>query len=220
MGTITEIYDYYKLLYLNIGERRCIECGNKIQKDSVRDIIDFISDFSLQTKFYVLAPIFRQHREKLTAEKVKKEVLDAGFIRFMVDSIEYTVNSDEIHVEKHSKVDIIVDRLVVKDFSQAESPDTKRLKDSIELSYKIGSGQLTIAMLDDKEQKRDFSQIFVCSYCGHIPQKLSISSFSFNSHHGACSECHGLGEKMVFLEETIINPRLTLLEGAVLPPGF
>lgn len=220
VGTITEIYDYYKLLYLNIGERRCIECGNKIQKDALRDIIEYISDFSLQTKFYILAPIFRQNRDTLTEEKIKKEVLDAGFIRFMIDGVEYNVNSESLLLEKNSKIDIIIDRLVVKDFSHSESSDTKRLKDSIELSYKVGNGQLTILMLDEKQQKRDFSQIFVCSYCWHVPQKLSISSFSFNSHHGACSECHGLWEKMVFLEETIMNPRLTLLEWAVLPPGF
>lgn len=220
VGTITEIYDYYKLLYLNIGERRCVECGSIIQKDSIRDILNHISSFPEQTKFFLSAPVLRNKKD-LTAEKIKKEILDAGFIRFLINGQENNINSDIELPKGDIKVDIIIDRLVVKDFSNAESPDTKRLKDSIDVSYKVGNGQLSVHMIQDAAiQKRDFSQIFVCSDCGHIPEKLSISSFSFNSHHGACPECHGLGEKMVFLEETIINPRLTLEEWAVLPPGF
>jgi excinuclease ABC subunit A len=220
VGTITEIYDYYKLLYLNIGERKCISCGSKIQKDSVRDIIWYISSFPQDTKFFLSAPILKNKRD-LSPEKIKKEILDAWFIRFLLNGKEYNVNAEFELPNAELKVDIIVDRLVVKDFSVAESADTKRLKDSIDVSYKVWNGQLSIHIITENTiKKRDFSQIFVCSDCGHIPEKLSISSFSFNSHHGACPECHGLGEKMVFLEETLVNPRLTLEEGAVLPPGF
>ena len=220
VGTITEIYDYYKLLYLNIGERKCISCGSKIQKDSIRDIICYIMSYPKDTKFFLSAPILKNKKD-LSPEKIKKEILDAGFIRFLINGSEYTVNTDFSLPDENLKIDIVVDRLVIKDFSQSDSPDTKRLKDSIDVAYKVWNGQLSVHVFhEDWEKKKDFSQIFVCSDCGHIPEKLSISSFSFNSHHGACPECHGLGEKMVFLEESLVNPRLTLEEGAILPPGF
>lgn len=219
VGTITEIYDYYKLLYLNIGERKCIKCGNSIKKDSIKDIISFIESHGLWTKFYLSCP-FLTGSSELTEEKIKKEVLDAGFIRFLLDGKELNVNADFEILAKKPKIEIVVDRLVVKDYSDSESPDIKRLKDSIDVAYKNGNGQLSVHILWEKENKRSFSQKFVCSSCGHIPEKLTISSFSFNSHHGACPLCHGLGERMVFLEENIVNPKLSLLEGAVLPPGF
>lgn len=219
VGTITEIYDYYKLLYLNIGERKCVDCGDVIRKDSMRDIISYISWFDLSTKFYISTPILKDKKD-LTEEKIKKEILDAGFIRFTINGEEYNVNSEFTLPEKDINIEIIVDRLVVKDFSSIESPDTRRLKDSIAVAYKVGQGQMSIITLWDKGEKKDFSQIFICSSCGHVPEKLTISSFSFNSHHGACIECHGLGEKMVFLEEVVANPRLSLSEGAILPPGF
>lgn len=220
VGTITEIYDYYKLLYLNIWERRCVKCKNIIQKDTIRDIISYISSFETQTKFYISAPILKQKKD-ITPEKIKKEILDAGFIRFLVNNVEYNVNSDFELPKGDIKVDIMIDRLIVKDFSENENSDTKRLKDSIDVAYKVWNGQLTVHILDEKgNKKQDFSQVFVCSHCWHVPEKLTISSFSFNSHHGACPDCHWLGEKMVFLEETVANPRLSLDEWAILPGGF
>ncbi len=219
VGTITEIYDYYKLLFLNIGERKCITCGSHIKKDSLKDVISYISSFDQGTKFFLSSPLSKNTWD-ITAEKLKKDVLDAGFIRFLVNDTLYDVNSDfEIPKWKVS-ISIVVDRLVVKDYTDNESPDLKRLKDSIDISYKNSAGHMSVHILWEAPQKRDFSQVFVCSDCGHIPEKLSISSFSFNSHHWACSECHGLWEKMVFLEETIVNPRLSLSEGAILAPGF
>ena len=217
--TITEIYDYYKLLYLNIWERRCVKCGETIKKDSLRDIISYISTFEWGTKFFLSCP-FLKWKTDLTPEKTKKEVLDAWFIRFLIDGKENNVNADFDFNPESSDIEIVVDRLVVKDYSDTESPDVKRLKDSIDVAYKNGNGQMSVHIMWEKEEKKSFSQVFVCSSCGHVPEKLSISSFSFNSHHGACSECHGLWEKMVFLEETIVNPKLSLAEGAILPPGF
>lgn len=219
VGTITEIYDYYKLLFLNIWKRTCVKCWQVIQKDSIKNIIDFISSHEDGTKFFLSCPILKW-KSDLTTEKVKKEILDAGFIRFLVNGVEFNVNS-EFSVWENDNIDIIVDRLVVKDFSQSDNANTKRLKDSIDVAYKNGNGQMSVHMiLEEKNKVQNFSQVFVCSHCGHIPEKLSISSFSFNSHHGACGECHGLWEKMVFLEETITNPKLTLQEWAILPPWF
>lgn len=221
VGTITEIYDYYKLLFLNIGERKCIECWNVIQKDTIKDILNYIGLFPEQTKFFISAPILKWGKD-ITAEKIKKEILDAGFIRFLVDDVPYNVNSDIVIKSKNPVIEVMIDRLIVKDFSSSENSDTKRLKDSIELAYKIGNGQLHIHILetDDSQEKKHFSQIFVCSHCWHVPEKLTISSFSFNSHYGACPECQWIWEKMVFLEDTIINPRLSLEEWAVLPSWF
>lgn len=219
VGTITEIYDYYKLLYLNIWERKCVDCGETIQKDSVKDIVSYISSFDIGTKFFLSCPFLR-NKSDLTSDKIKKEVLDAGFIRFLLNGKELNVNTEFDLPKWEIFLEIIVDRLVVKDFSDSESPDTKRLKDSIAVAYKNGSGQMSISILSETAEKKSFSQVFVCSSCGHVPEKLSISSFSFNSHQWACPECHGLGEKMVFLEETIVNPKLTLAEWAVLPPWF
>ncbi len=221
VGTITEIFDYYKLLFLNIWERTCVTCGSKIQKDSFQDIISFLQTAPEDTKFYITAPIL-QHTENLTPENVKKEVLDAGFIRFLVDGEEYTVNSDVTFTNPTPKIQVIIDRLKVKDAYISDSTDTKRLKDSIDVAYKTGDGQMSIILFsaDDTQGEQKFSRVFVCSNCGHIPDNLTISSFSFNSHQWACPACHGLGEKMVFLEEKIINPELSLEEWAVLPPWF
>ncbi len=220
VGTITEIYDYYKLLYLNIWERKCVNCWEWIRKDSLKDIIWHISSFEIGTKFFLSSPVMKESKWP-TSEKIKKEVLDAGFIRFLINDELYDVNTDFDLPKWKIQVSIVVDRLVVKDFADKESSDTKRLKDSIDIAYKTGKGHMSVHIVQEKKtQKQDFSQVFVCSHCGHIPEKLSISSFSFNSHHWACPECHGLGEKMVFLEETIVNPRLSLSEWAILAPGF
>lgn len=220
VGTITEIYDYYKLLYLNIGERMCSQCGKKIQKDSLKDILHAIQSYEMGTKFYLTAPL-SSYKKIFSQESLKKEILDLGFIRFLVNGQEYNVNDTFVLPENEQKIDIIVDRLIVKDFSDSVSSDTKRLKDSIDVAYKTWNGHLwCIFLLPEKTETERFSQVFVCSHCGHVPEKLSISSFSFNSHHGACPECHGLWEKMVFLEENLVNPKLTLAEWAVLPPWF
>lgn len=214
VGTITEIYDYYKLLFLNIWERRCVECDQVVKKDSISDIIDYISELEDNTKFVLRAPL---KWEFTSFEKVKKEVLDLWFIRFSIWDVMYTIN-DEKKLDNIDNIDIIIDRLVKKDFSDSNSSDTKRLKDSLSLAFKIGKWILGIEVIDGESQS--FSNIFVCSDCWHIPDSLSISSFSFNSHVWACNECHGLWIKKVFLEEKVVNYNLTLWEWAVIAPGF
>lgn len=212
--TITEIYDYYKLLYLNIWERRCINCNNIVKKDSILDIINYLSTIEEWSKFMLMAPIKWNFK---TFEQIKKEVLDLWFIRFLIWDNIYTVN-DNADLKDIWSVFIVIDRLVIKDFFDGESSDTKRLKDSIELAYTIWQGQLFIQVLWSKEVS--FSNVFICSNCWHVPSELNISSFSFNSHAWACQECHWLWVKKVFLEEKIINSNLTLLEWAVVAPWF
>jgi excinuclease ABC subunit A len=214
VGTITEIFDYYKLLFLNVWERKCVKCETLVKKDSLSDVINHISWLWENEKYMILAPIkwpFKDFTE------VKKELLELGFIRFYYEWKIYTIN-DEADFNDIEKIDIILDRLTVKDYSDSESADIKRLKDSLELAYKIGKGQISVYTMDNKQEL--FSNVFVCSWCGHVPAELTISSFSFNSHAWACRECQWLWVKKVFLEEKIINDKHTLLEWAVVAPWF
>lgn len=218
--TITEIYDYYKLLYLNIWERKCSECGTIVKKDSIRDIIEFLSGLGLWTKYMIKSPLSKKAWFN-SFDEVKKEVLDKGFIRFTISWKQYTINDELKDSIKLDNIDIIIDRLVVADYSDNESSDTKRLKDSLELAFKVWNGLINIEVLkEDKSFIESFSNIFVCSKCWHIPKELNISSFSFNSHAWACQDCHWLWVKMVFLEEDIINYKLTPAEWAVIAPWF
>lgn len=212
--TITEIYDYYKLLYLNIWERRCVECWTIVKKDSLNDIIDYLSNLENETKFLIKIPLNKEFKD---FNSLKKEILEKGFIRFSIWENIYTVNDNYENLEIKN-VNIIVDRLVKKDYKDKESSDVKRLKDSLELAFKIWKWILNIDVIWI-ETKR-FSNVFICSDCWHIPQELTISSFSFNSHNWACPDCHWLWVKKVFLEEKIINYNLTLLEWAVIAPWF
>jgi len=229
--TITEIYDYYKLLFLNIWTRHCVKCDSIVKKDNIRDVINFLSSKELKTKFMVKAPIdaFKLAWEEVSEpdlfDLVKKEVLDLGFIRFNVWNKVLTINDDysqDLEINKNiDHIDIIVDRLIIEDYSDDDSNQVKRLKDSLLLSFKMWHGQLKIELLwDDKPLIQAFSNVFICLSCWHIPEELSISSFSFNSHSWACKECHWLWVKKIFLEEKIINQSLTLLEWAVIAPWF
>ena len=206
--TITEIYDYYKLLFLNIWQRKCIKCWNSVKKDSIESIINYISSFDDGQKFLIKAPL---HKEFLNFEDLKKEILDIWFIRLSIWKEIYTVN-DEVELKNIKEVYVVIDRLIKKDYSDSENPDTKRLKDSINIAYKVWKWQLEVDSIDKQEH---FSNVFICSNCWHVPKELNISSFSFNNHSWACPECQWLWLKKVFLEERIINFNLTLLEWAV-----
>ena len=224
--TITEIYDYYKLLYLNIATRKCVKCWTKVKKDSLWDIVEFLNSKENWQKFIIKAPlnipdIDKKSLTKNDFEKIKNEVLSLWFIRFSINGQTLTINDDFPSTLENTKVDninIIIDRLVISDYNDPESSDTKRLKDSLNLAFKIWKWLVWIEILWDKNY--DFSNVFICSNCGYIPEKLTISSFSFNSHAWACPSCHGLWQKMVFLEENIINQNLSLLEWAVIAPWF
>ena len=238
VGTITEIYDYYKLLFLNIWERYCVKCNTLVKKDSIVDIIDYLSTIKVDTKFTINSNIkiseFRtlNKENKLNKEafdEIKNKVLSLWFIRFSINGHLSTINdelSDQIAGNKVDNIEIIVDRLTVKDYSDSNSSDTKRLKDSLVLSFKIWEWLIRISVLplqwEDvwKAEGEVFSNIFICSKCSHTPEELTVSSFTFNSHSWACENCHGLWVKKVFLEEKIINPKHTLLEWAVIAPWF
>ena len=228
--TITEIYDYYKLLFLNIWDRKCVKCNTSVKKDSIVDIIDYLSTIKVDSKFTINAPLkvkrFRnfEKNNKLNKEafdEIKNEVLSLGFIRFNINGQWLTINdefTDIIANIKVDNIDIVIDRLVIKDYTDSNSSDIKRLKDSLNLTFKIWEWIVNIDIID--WEKKSFSNIFICSNCAHIPEELNISSFTFNSHSWACKDCHGLWVKKVFLEEKIINRNHTLLEWAVIAPWF
>ncbi|MDQ7009461.1 MAG: excinuclease ABC subunit UvrA [Candidatus Gracilibacteria bacterium] len=236
VGTITEIYDYYRILFLNIGTRFCVKCNHKVKKDSIKDVIDFLEKQELKTKFMVKAPIsieqYRDYSEEEVFENIKRDILDLGFIRFNIGNNVLTINDDfreDLNIDDNvDYINIIVDRLIIEDYKDENSSHIKRLKDSLLLTFKIGNGQLKIELINSPHLTKErlgvvtesFSNIFICSNCSYIPEELTISHLSFNSHSGACQQCHGLGVKKIFLEEKIINPNLTLLEGAVIAPGF
>jgi excinuclease ABC subunit A len=212
--TITEIYDYYKLLYLNVWERKCIKCNNIVKKNSLLDIFNFLNKFELNDKFFIKSPINKKFKN---FEEIKEHVLDLWFIRFSIWNNIYTVN-DNFVIENIDKTFIIVDRLIKLDYSDRDSSNVKRIKDSLELAFNIWKGLLEIEFI--WKEVYWFSNKFVCSNCWHIPKELTISSFSFNSNYWACEDCHWLWVKKIFLEEKIINYNLTLLEWAVIAPWF
>jgi excinuclease ABC subunit A len=217
--TITEIYDYYRLLYLNVWERKCVKCNNVVKKDSLNDIINYLSNLNDDSKFMIKIQLNKNFN---SFDEIKKEVLEKWFIRFSIWTIIYTINdkNDNLELDKTVKNDIyiIIDRLVKKDYLDNESTDVKRLKDSLELAFRIWKWILSIEII--WAETKQFSNIFVCSKCWHIPSELTISSFSFNSHFWACQDCHWLWVKKLFLEEKITNFNLTLLEGAIIAPWF
>ncbi|MCK9272823.1 excinuclease ABC subunit UvrA [Candidatus Gracilibacteria bacterium] len=215
VGTITEIYDFYRLLYLHIGVQKCPNHPEIIlKKDILNDIINHILEFKNQDKFLILAQISKNLN---SFDEIKKEVLDLGFIRFMVEDEIYSIG-DEItkKLKKDSKIYIVIDRLVMVDGLKNNENLLKRIKDSLLIAYKNGANILQIYNLENKKIET-FSADALCPICHYHLADLSISNFSFNSHLGACPSCHGLGIKPVFLEENIINERLSINEGAILP---
>lgn len=213
--TITEIYDYFKLLFLHLWERKCIKCWSLVKKDSIMDILSFLSKNSWK-KFLLKTKILDW--EKLSKSRIKEEILSLWFIRFEIWWKVFSVN-DDFDFSERDDVFAVVDRLVSKDKYDDESGDSKRVKDSLEVAFSVWKWKLEISFLwEDKNHK--FSNIFVCSNCWHIPQKLTISSFSFNSHNWACEACSWMGEKISFSEEKIINPNLSIEEWAIVVPGF
>lgn len=211
--TITEIYDFYKLMYLHLWERKCVKCWNVVSKDSVDDIIEYIKTFEKWDKFIIKAPILKLEKE-ITYNKIKSEILNLGFIRYSVWDTIYNVN-EECQLKDWDEVNVIIDRLVVKNYWDDETcPELKRIKDSIDIAFRTWDWFISIWFIDFWESKK-FSNVFVCSNCWHVPDKLNISSFSFNSHHWACQACQWLWQKMTFLEDDIVSENLTLNEWAI-----
>lgn len=212
VGTVTEIYDYFRLLYARIGIPHCPECGKEIHNQTIDQIVDEIMSLPERTKIQLLAPVVRGR--KGTHVKVFEKAKKSGYVRVIVDGNQYDL-SEEIQLEKNKKhnIEIVVDRLVVK------QGIGQRLTDSIENVMKISEGLLLVDVIDGEMLR--FSQSFSCPDCGISVEEIEPRSFSFNNPFGACPVCHGIGIHMEFAEELIIPDRsLSLAEGAIAVLGW
>ncbi len=212
VGTVTEIYDYYRLLYARIGIPHCPKCGKEIKKQSVDMMVDEVMKLPERTKIQLLAPVVRGRKGEHV--KVLDKAKKSGYVRVMIDGNQYEL-SEEIKLEKNKKhnIEIIVDRLMIKDGIQ------KRLTDSIENVLKLADGLMVVDVIGG--EPINFSQSFSCPDCGISIEELEPRSFSFNNPFGACPDCLGIGYRMEFDEELIIpDPSLSINEGAIAAPGW
>ncbi len=212
VGTVTEIYDYFRLLYARIGIPHCPKCGKEIKKQTVDQIVDQIMDMPEGTKIQLLAPVVRGRKGEHA--KVFERARRSGYVRVRVDGSLYEL-SEEIKLEKNNKhnIEIIVDRLVVKEGIE------RRLTDSIESVFALAEGQMVLDVIGGEEI--NFSQNFACPDCGISISEIEPRSFSFNNPFGACPECFGLGYKMEFDIDLIIPDRsLSLNQGAITVMGW
>lgn len=212
VGTVTEIYDYFRLLYARIGIPHCPKCGRAITKQSIDQMVDAVMELPEKTRIQLLAPVVRGRKgehQKLF-EKAKK----SGYVRVIVDGNMYEL-SEQIPMEKNIKhnIDIVVDRLVIKPGIE------KRLTDSLENVFSLSEGNAIIDVIDG--QQMTFSQNFACPDCGISIDEVEPRSFSFNNPFGACPTCYGLGYKMEFDPELMIpDPKLSISEGAIQVMGW
>lgn len=212
VGTVTEIYDYMRLLYARVGIVHCPKCGREIKKQSVDQIVDQIMGLPERTKFQVLAPVVRGRKGEHV--KVLESAKKSGYVRVRVDGIIYELTED-IKLEKNKKhnIEIVVDRLSVKEGME------KRLTESVETALALADGLAMIDVIDG--ETLNFSQSFACPDCGISVEEVEPRSFSFNNPFGACPECFGLGYKMEFDIDLIIpDKRLSIDEGAIAALGW
>ena len=212
VGTVTEIYDYMRLLYARIGIPHCPKCGREIRKQTVDQMVDQIMTLPERTKIQLLAPMVRGRKGR--HEKVLEQAKRSGYVRVMIDGNLHEL-SEEITLEKNVKhnIEIVVDRLVVKPGIE------KRLTDSIETVMKLSDGLMIVDVADG--EPINFSQSFSCPDCGISIEEVEPRSFSFNNPFGACPDCFGLGYKMEFDEDLMIPDKsLSINEGAIVVLGW
>ena len=212
VGTVTEIYDYFRLLYARVGIPHCPKCGREIKKQTVDQMVDSIMSFPERTKLQLLAPVVRGR--KGTHAKLLEQAKRSGYVRVQIDGNMYEL-SEEISLDKNIKhnIEIVVDRLIVKPGIE------KRLSDSIETVLELAEGLLMVDTMDGKIH--NFSQSFSCPDCGVSIDEIEPRSFSFNNPFGACPDCLGLGYKMEFdIDLMIPDKSLSILEGAIVVTGW
>ena len=212
VGTVTEIYDYFRLLYARVGIPHCPKCGREIKKQTVDQMVDSIMSFPERTKIQLLAPVVRGR--KGTHAKLLEQAKRSGYVRVQIDGNLYEL-SEEISLDKNIKhnIEIVVDRLIVKPGIE------KRLSDSIETVLDLAEGLLMVDTMDGNIH--NFSQSFSCPDCGISVDEIEPRSFSFNNPFGACPDCLGLGYKMEFDIDLMIPDRsLSILNGAIVVTGW
>jgi excinuclease ABC subunit A len=213
VGTVTEIYDYLRLLWARIGKPHCPICGKEIMQQTVDQIVDQVMTLPPATKIQVLAPVIRA--KKGEHRKVFEDAAKSGYVRVRVDGSIYDL-TEEIALDKNKKhdIEIVVDRLVIRDDLEM------RLTGSVETASSLSGGLVIIDVLDEKREML-FSQSYSCPDCGVSIEEMSPRAFSFNNPYGACPTCTGLGVQLVVDPELIIpNPSLSILEGGISASGW
>ncbi|MBE5930026.1 MAG: excinuclease ABC subunit UvrA [Lachnospiraceae bacterium] len=212
VGTVTEIYDYFRLLYARIGIPHCPECGKVIKKQTVDEMSDEIMQLPERTKIQLLAPVVRGRKGEHA--KIFEQAKRSGYVRVIVDGQQYEL-SEEIKLEKNIKhnIEIVVDRLVIKEGVE------QRLRDSIDSVLRLSEGLLIVDVIDGEPIR--FSESFSCPDCGVSIDEIEPRVFSFNNPFGACPECHGIGVKMEFDEDLLIPDKsMSIAEGAIAVLGW
>jgi len=211
VGTTTEIYDYFRLLFARVGVPHCTNCGREITRQTIQQIVDRVLAFPEGTKLHILAPLISSRKGEY--KKIFDQIRKDGFVRVRVDGTILDLG-DKIDLEKNKKhdIEVVVDRLIIK-------PDIKkRLADSLETASRHGEGVVKILSgTGSKEEEHLFSEHFACVYCGLSYEEPAPRNFSFNNPHGACQACTGMGYKMEADESLVIDPEKSILEGAVDP---
>ncbi len=214
VGTITEVYDYLRLLFSRAGKPHCPKCGKPITKQTPQNIVDQILTLPKETRFQVLAPMIRSRKGEFA--DLFKDLQAQGYARARVDGVTIQL-SDPPKLKKQEKhtIEVVIDRLVAKPESQ------QRLTDSIETALRLANGIVTLEFVDAKgkeEKERTYSELLACHDCGISIQEMEPRSFSFNSPFGACPECTGIGSKLEVDEELIIpDDSISISEGAIAP---
>ncbi len=212
VGTVTEIYDYFRLLFARIGTPHCPNCGKEIKRQSVDQIVDAVMSLPAGSKIQLLAPVVKGRKGEHA--KVFERAIKSGYVRVRVDGNMYEL-SEDIKLDKNIKhsIEIVVDRLIVKEGME------KRLTDSLESVLQLSEGLVYVDVTDGEELS--FSQSFSCPDCNISIDEIEPRSFSFNNPFGACPECAGLGYKMRFDEDLIIPDKsLSIMDGAIVVPGW
>ena len=218
VGTVTEIYDYFRLLFARVGTPHCPNCGKPIEKQTVDQIVDELMRLPDGTRIQLLAPVVRGRKGR--HEKVLDRAKRSGYVRVRIDGNLYEL-TDTIELDKNIKhsIDIVVDRLKIREGIE------KRMTDSIENVLKLADGLMTVELVDegkgDEPKELHFSQSFSCPDCGISIDEIEPRSFSFNNPFGACPICNGIGYRMEFDEELMIpDPSLSIKEGCLVAPGW
>jgi excinuclease ABC subunit A len=210
VGTVTEIYDYLRLLFARVGHPHCPKCGREIAMQTVQQIVDAIQALPENNRIMILAPLIRDRKGEYQA--VFDDLRKAGYVRVRVDGNIYDL-SDEFQLDKNKKHTIaaVVDRLVI-----GQSGSQSRIADSVETALKLGAGVVLVSIIDGEELL--FSEHFACVHCGISLGEIAPRTFSFNSPHGACPACTGLGVKLEIDRELVIpNKELSIAQGAIRP---
>lgn len=222
VGTITEVYDYMRLLWAKVGIVHCSNCGEELTQQSPSRIVDTVSNLPEGTKIFLLSPVVRDRKGEHT--KIIDAIRREGFVRMRIDGQTVTVDEEmALDPKKKHTIEIVIDRMIVRDLEVKDNesnPNRTRLADSVELALKKGEGIMTVLETESNKEHM-FSERFACNTPGCediLVPEVEPRSFSFNSPHGACESCHGLGHVLQIDEPSIVpNPKLTLAEGAIHP---